>query len=106
MTRLLVAASVALALTACGIDARVRVEVVDEAGRPVVGASVAMQRLDQPEPAGAPVPVDGDGRFERELVPGRYRIIALAAGFEQEAAEILVVGGTPLDVRLVLRAEP
>lgn len=107
MTRLLVAVSVAVVLAACaGIDSRVRVEVVDEAGRPLPRASVGMQRLDQPSAAGAPAPVDAQGRFERELVPGRYRVFALADGFEQEATEIRVVGGVPLVVRLVLRGEP
>jgi uncharacterized membrane protein len=107
MRRLLVTASVALLLVACaGIDSRVRVEVIDEAGKPVPGAFVGVQRLDEPTPVGAPNPVDGEGRFERELVPGRYRVFALADGFEQEAAEIRVVGGVPLDVRLVLSAEP
>lgn len=107
MTRLLVAGLLALALAACaGIDSRVRVEVVDEAGRPVAGASVRMQRLDEPSFAWGPGLVDAEGRFERELTPGRYRVFALADGFEQEATEFRVVGGVPVVVRLVLRGQP
>jgi hypothetical protein len=107
VTRLLVAMLVAVVLAACaGIDARVRVEVVDEAGGPLPGASVGIHRLDQPAEFGRPSPVDAEGRLERELVPGRYRVFALADGFEQEATEVSVVGGVPLVVRLVLRAEP
>ena len=107
MIRLLASVSVVMVLAACaGIDSRVRVEVVDEAGRPVPGASVGIHRLDQPGLFGRPTPVDGQGQLERELVPGRYRVFALADRFEQEATEISVVGGVPIDVRLVLRGEP
>jgi hypothetical protein len=105
--RLLVAASVALVLVACGIDSRVRVEVVDEAGRPVVGASVGVVRLDGPAlPQGRPAPADDSGVYQAELVPGLYRIFALADGFEQAATEVRVVGGVPLVVQLVLGAKP
>lgn len=105
MMRVLLAVSAMLIVLACaGIDSRVRVEVVDVAGRPVAGASVQMQRLDDPSFAWGPGAVDAQGRFERELVPGRYRVSAMADGFEPEETEIRVVGGVPLDVRIVLRA--
>ncbi|HEV8516764.1 MAG TPA: carboxypeptidase-like regulatory domain-containing protein [Candidatus Limnocylindrales bacterium] len=103
MTRVLPLYLATILVLACGIDSMVRVEVVDDAGRPIAHAAVVIDRVDGAPKGPPPALTDASGQDERELVPGSYRVRVSARGFEPAEQQFFVIGGVPVLVRVTLR---
>ncbi len=97
----------ACALVAAHLWAGVRGVVVDEADRPVSGATVSIGSPDQPKDNYTRTATDSAGRWLLpQIPPGRWRLSVAAEGYQPSFGWAEVREGATPFVRLVLMAAP